>query len=153
MVGNLIRGIPKSWFPTNILIYFIPILLGFSIFNWILKLDILTKAISERKSFLRSTDRNYFSVRTSRIMKKVLQNHLTQEKHRIIVIMVYNDQDSLFLFQVIPCVSTTFRAQPLQNPYSSPKFNLLWKKKRTQLAKTPENPACPFDKEKSVLIQ
>ena len=57
-----------------------------------------------------------------------------------------NDQDSLFLFQIIPSVSSTFRGKPLQNPYSSPKFNLLWKKNEPN--KNPENPACPFDNER-----
>ena len=58
-------------------------------------------------------------------------NHFTtQEKLRIIVIVVNNDQDSLFLLQKIS-VSTAFRGQPRQTPCSSPKLNLLCKK-RTQ---------------------
>ena len=68
----------------------------------------------------------------TRELRKMVGNHFTtQEKLRIIVIVVNNDQDSLFLLQIISHVSTAFRGQPLQTPSSSPKLNLLCKK-RTQ---------------------
>ena len=68
----------------------------------------------------------------TRELRKMVRNHFTtQEKLRIIAIVVNNDQDSLFLVQIISPVSTAFRGQPLQTPCGSPKLNLLFKK-RTQ---------------------
>ena len=56
----------------------------------------------------------------TRELRKMVGNHFTtQEKLRIIVIVVNNDQDSLFLLQIISHVSTAFRGQPLQTPSSS----------------------------------
>ena len=54
---------------------------------------------------------------------------LSQHKKTMhyVVIVVYNDRDPLFSFQIIPPVSTVFREQPLQTPCSSPGLGLLWK--------------------------
>ena len=66
----------------------------------------------------------------TRELRKMVGNHFTtQEKLRIIVIVVNNDQDSLFLLQIISPALTAFRGQPLQTPSSSPKLNLLCKKR------------------------
>ena len=66
----------------------------------------------------------------TRQLRKMVGNHFTtQKKLRMKVIVVNNDQDSLFLLQIISHVSTAFRGQPLQTPSNSPKLNLLCKKR------------------------
>ena len=69
-----------------------------------------------------------FQLETGELRKTVGDHFTTQEKLRIIVIVVYNDLDSFFLFQIIPSVSTAFTGQPLQIPCSSFKVNPLYKK-------------------------
>ena len=66
-----------------------------------------------------------FQLETGELRKTVGDYFTTQEKLRIIVIVVYNDLDSFFLFQIIPSVSTAFTRQPLQIPCSSLKVNPL----------------------------
>ena len=46
-------------------------------------------------------DRNYFPLENPGIKKKWLEVILQHQKLHIIVIIVYNDQDSLFSFQII----------------------------------------------------
>ena len=69
-----------------------------------------------------------FQFETRELRKIVGNNFTTQEKLRIIVIVVNNNHDSLYLLQIISPVSTAFRGQPLQTPSSSPKLNILCKR-------------------------
>ena len=103
-----------------------------SILRCVLKINLRTKTFSAVKMNLLELNLSridtIFQLETGELRKMVGDYFTTQEKLRIIVIVIYNDLDSFFSFQIIPSVSTAFTGQPLQIPCSSLKVNPLCKK-------------------------